>query len=108
MSLDHAVAVQSLMATLPQSAISLVRPQYEALVRATWACHAATDTDIEKLLAPLTLESQQAAKRLPGVQDMLVRLESSGPRGASQLLGRARQSLYGGLNSYLVGRLPCF
>jgi hypothetical protein len=59
MSLDHAVAVQSLIATLPQSAISLVRPQYEALVRATWACYAATDTDIEKLLAPLTLESRQ-------------------------------------------------
>ena len=101
MSLDHAVAVQSLIATLPQSAISLVRPQYEALVRATWACYAATATDIEKLLAPLTLESQQAAKRLPGVQDMLVKLESSGPRGASQLLGRARQCLYVGLNSYL-------
>ncbi|WP_428993345.1 DUF6988 family protein [Stenotrophomonas maltophilia] len=73
MSLEHALAVQSLIATLPQSAISLVRPQYEALVRATWACHAATDTDIEKLLAPLTLESQQAAKRLPGVQGVLPR-----------------------------------
>ncbi len=35
MSLDHAMAVQSLMATLPQSAISLVRPQHKTLIRAT-------------------------------------------------------------------------
>ncbi|WP_425604599.1 DUF6988 family protein [Stenotrophomonas pavanii] len=101
MSIDHASAVQALICTLPQSAISLVRPQFEALVRATWAFHASSDRDLERLLSPLSQASQQEAKKLPGVQDMLRKLEESGPRGASQLLGRARENLYGGLNSYL-------
>jgi len=101
MSVDHASAVQALICTLPQSVISLIRPQYEALVRATWAFHVASDSDLERLLAPLSLASQQAAKQLPGVQDMLKKLENSGPQGASQLLGRAKENLYGGLNSYL-------
>lgn len=101
MSIDHASAVQAMISTLPQSAISLVRPQYEALVRATWAFHVSSDRDLERLLNPLSQASQQEAKKLPGVQDMLKKLEESGPRGASQLLGRARENLYGGLNSYL-------
>lgn len=101
MSLEHASAVQTLICTLPQSAISLVCPQYEALVPATWALHGASDSNLEQLLSPLSLDSQQAAKEFPGVQDMLKKLERSGPRGASQLLNRARENLYGGLNSYL-------
>jgi len=101
MSVDHATAVQSLICTLLQSAISLVRPQYEALVRSIWACHVAPESDLERLLAPLTLESQQAAKKLPGVQGMFVRLQRYGPQGAGQLLARARENLYVGLNSYL-------
>ncbi len=101
MSLDHASAVQALICTLPQSAISLVRPQFEALVRATWVFHASSARDLQRLLSPLSLDSQQEAEKLPGVQEMLKKLETSGPRGASQLLGRVRENLYGGLNSYL-------
>jgi len=107
-SLQHAAAVLTLIPSQPASAIALVRPQFESLVRAVWAAHAATDAELARLLAPLTMESQQAAKRLPSVPDMLAKLETSGPRGAAALLGRARSRLGDGLNSFVHGGIHPF
>lgn len=107
-SLHHGQAVLSLLPALPASAIALVRPQYESLVRAVWAMHAATDAQLQRMLAPLTIESQQAAKKLPGVPEMLEKLEASGPRGAAALLGRARERLNDGLNSFVHGGIHPF
>lgn len=101
--IEHAVSIQSLMCACPTSAIALVRPQFEGLVRAVWAKHAASDLDLDRLLAPLGIQSQQAAKKLPGVPEMLACLEKSGPRGAAALLARARLRLGDGLNSYIHG-----
>ena len=89
MALDHGRGLRALLADVPPSAIALLRPQYESLVRAVWARHAATDSELERLLAPLTMESQQAAKSLPGVPAMLASIENSGPRGAGALLARS-------------------
>ena len=100
-SLHHGAAVVALIPALPASAIALVRPQFESLVRAVWAAHAATDGELKRLLSPLSLESQQAAKKLPGVQEMLASLATSGPRGSAALLGRARSRLGDGLNSFV-------
>jgi hypothetical protein len=107
-SLHHGVGVHALLLTLPSSAIALVRPQYETLVRAVWASHAASDATLERLLAPLSVESQQAAKKLPGVPEMLAELEASGPHGAAALLGRARANLWDGLNSFVHGGIHPF
>lgn len=107
-SLHHGQAVLSLLPALPASAIALVRPQYESLVRAVWAMHAATDAQLQRLLAPLTIEGQQAAKKLPGVPEMLEGLETAGPRGAATLLGRARERLNDGLNSFVHGGIHPF
>ena len=107
-SLHHGQAVLSLLPALPASAIALVRPQYESLVRAVWAMHAATDAQLQRLLGPLTIESQQAAKKLPGVSEMLEKLAASGPRGAAALLGRARDRLNDGLNSFVHGGIHPF
>lgn len=107
-SLHHGAGVRSLLVDLPASAIALMRPQFECLVRAVWAAHAATEADLARLLAPLSLESQQAAKKLPGVPEMLGNLELSGPRGAAALLGRARSRLGDGLNSFVHGGIHPF
>lgn len=107
-SLHHGQAVLLMLPVLPASAIALVRPQYEALVRAVWAMHAATDAQLKRLVAPLTLESQQVAKKLPGVPEMLEKLEASGPCGAAALLGRARDRLNDGLNSFVHGGIHPF
>lgn len=108
MALDHGRGLRALLADVPPSAIALLRPQYESLVRAVWARHAATDSELERLLAPLTMESQQAAKSLPGVPAMLASIENSGPRGAGALLARARSRLWDGLNSFVHGGIHPF
>lgn len=107
-SLHHGQGVLTLLPVLPASAIALVRPQYEALIRAVWAMHGATPQQLDRLVAPLTLQSQQAAKKLPGVPEMLEKLEASGPRGAAALLGRARERLNDGLNSFVHGGIHPF
>lgn len=108
LTIEHAVAIQSLIDACPASALALMRPQYESLVRATWAKHAASDAELSRLLAPLSVETQQAAKKLPGIPEMLARLESSGPRGAAALLSRVRERLGDGLNSYIHGGIHPF
>lgn len=108
LALDHGRGLRALLSQVPPSAIALLRPQYESLVRAVWARHAATESDLGRLLAPLTPESQQAARKLPGVQDMLAAIEKSGPRGAATLLGRARTRLWDGLNSFIHGGIHPF
>jgi hypothetical protein len=65
-SLGHGRAVRMLLVEVPPSATALLRSQFEALVRAVWARHAAKESELARLLAPLTQESQQAAKKLPG------------------------------------------
>jgi hypothetical protein len=59
-------------------------------------------------MAPLSLESQQVAKKLPGIADMLAALEVSGPRGAAALLSKAKARLGDGLNSYIHGGIHPF
>jgi len=108
LSLDHGRAIRMLLLEVPPSATALMRPQFEALVRAVWARHAAKESELARLLAPLTVESQQAAKKLPGVPEMLAALETLGPRGAAALLSRARARLWDGLNSYVHGGIHPF
>lgn len=107
-SLDHGAAARDVLVRFPASAIALVRPQYESLVRAVWAAHAAPEDELSRLLAPLSLDSQQAAKKLPGVPQMLEALECAGPPGASALLARARSRLGDGLNSFIHGGIHPF
>ncbi|WP_422509187.1 DUF6988 family protein [Stenotrophomonas sp. GZD-301] len=103
LTLDHGRSIRVLLPEVPPSAIVLLRTQFEALVRAVWARHAATESELARLMAPLTPASQQAARNLPGVTAMLAALEASGPKGAAALLGRARDRLWGGMNSYVHG-----
>jgi hypothetical protein len=70
--------------------------------------HCASDADLERLLAELTPESQKAAKRLPGIPQMLEGIGKTGPRGAEALLGRARTRLMDGMNSYIHGGIHPF
>ena len=108
MSIDHAVAFQRLLPDIPASAMVLVRSQYESLVRAVWALYAASESELDRLLAPLTLASQQAAKKLPGVPDMIAKLERSGPEGASAMFQRARERMIDGLHSFVHGGIQPF
>ncbi|MDT4858500.1 hypothetical protein FQZ97_929730 [compost metagenome] len=91
------------------SAASLVRLQFEALVRGMWVWYAASDEAIEKLLAPVSTESLQKASDLPGVSVMLKALAKAEgiPQMAVEMLVDFKERLLNELHSLVhSGFLP--
>ena len=107
-AMEHATAMRALMALrLPSSAVGLMRLQFEALTRAMWLLYAASDAAIDKLLAPLTLQSEQAAKNLPGASEMIEqigkRVGQGAPAAAHQMLSHFKDVTWHGMNSFVHG-----
>ena len=107
-AMEHAAAIQTLMALqLPTSAIGLMRLQFEAITRAMWLLYAANDAAIDKLLAPLTLQSEQAARHLPGASEMIEqigkRVGQDAPPAAHQMLSHFKDVTWHALNSFVHG-----
>lgn len=107
-AMEHAAALRVLMALrLPTSATSLMRSQFEALTRAMWLLYAARDTAIDKLLAPLSPESEQAARNLPGVSEMIVQIGKlvgqRVPPAAHKMLSHCKDVTWGAMNSFVHG-----
>lgn len=107
-ALEHGTALRALMAFgLPTSAVGLMRLQFEALTRAMWLIYAASDQAIAKLLAPLTLEGEQAAKNLPSVSDMIEQLGKRVGQGvpalAHQMLLQFKDVSWHAMNSFVHG-----
>lgn len=107
-AMEHAIAMRALMALrLPTSAVSLMRLQFEALTRAMWLLYAASDAAIDKLMAPLTLASEQAAKNLPGASEMIEqigkRIGQGVPPAAQQMLSHFKDVSWHAMNSFVHG-----
>lgn len=107
-ALEHGTALRALMALgLPTSAVSLMRLQFEALTRAMWLIYAASDDAIAKLLAPLTLESEQKAKNLPRATEMIEqigkRVGQGAPAVAHQMLVQFKGVSWDAVNSFVHG-----
>ncbi|WP_305825624.1 DUF6988 family protein [Massilia brevitalea] len=99
---EHASGVQSLIAAgLHISATALLRVQFEALTRAMWLLYAATDIEIEKLLAPLNEDTQKTANKLPMATEMLKALEKHGPSMAVRPLMQFKAISASPMNSYI-------
>lgn len=108
LAIEHSTALRILLASgLPTAATSLMRLQFEALTRAAWVMFAASELQLGKLDAPLTLESQQAAKNLPSVTGMIEDLgKVSGILSASAahaMLVQFKQECGHALNSFVHG-----
>jgi len=101
MSLEHWDAIRTLLRSrhLP-SAMVLHRAQFEALVRSVWILYAASEEKISKLSATLSLESEQAAKNLPLVAEMMGVLSTRAPAAAYDALSRFKENSWKALNSY--------
>lgn len=84
---------------------TLLRPQFETLVRGVWLMHAASDAWIEKLSRPLTKEAAESARDALMLADMLKGLRSSGsaPPGLLDQLEACRDAMWKALNSYNHG-----
>ena len=107
-SIEHWVGLRHLFAAgCPTSAVSLVRLQFEALVRAKWICWAASELSVEKLTAKLTSESEQAAKNLPTVNAMIEEIGkvagTTAPLAAHQMIVHFRDVQLKSLNSFVHG-----
>lgn len=103
-ALEHGQSLRVLVsAGLVTSAICLMRPQFEALARSVWAMYAASDADIDRMQAPLTLESEKAASKLPMLSKMLAAIAKKAPPGPAQMLASFKESSVDSLNSYVHG-----
>jgi hypothetical protein len=108
LSLEHATGAFALISiNLLPSGYALMRPQYESLVRGIWLLHAASDSWIEKLGEPLTVETAKRANEGPMLAEMLKGLEASStaPQALVGQLKEFRDITWKALNSYAHGGL---
>jgi hypothetical protein len=106
LSMEHATAAMLLMQNdLPAPAITLLRPQYESLVRGIWLMFAATENQVEKLAMPLTEETAKRGDDLPMLSDMLKQLEKAEqtPKHLVVQLKSYKDIAWKALNSYAHG-----
>jgi hypothetical protein len=81
-SIEHAAAARQCFGhAFSQSAMELIRLQFEALVRSAWALYVAADESVDAMYAPLDAARGQAARKLPGASAMLKALSGHAPAG---------------------------
>jgi uncharacterized protein DUF6988 len=101
LSLEHWHSARTLLrAGLLPSALVVHRAQFEALTRSIWLTYTASNEQISKLTADLSLESEQTAKNMPQIAQMIQALEKSGPQQAHDALARFKDNNWKALNSY--------
>jgi hypothetical protein len=105
-SFEHAESVKILTASANfTSAASLLRRQYESVVRALWVHYAASDSFVEKLATSLSVEAEGKASKLPMLSEMLEKLESKAPPEAVGPLNEFREHQWKPLSSFVLGGL---
>ncbi len=102
-SLHFAASVRRLCEShLALGAATALRSQFEAVVRGVWAFYRASDGQVQKLSSDLSVESQQAAKNIPQVAEMLGELEKA-PQLANLVISlqEFKSSSWQPLNSFV-------
>lgn len=100
-SFEHWGAIRSMLkAGLLSSAVVVHRAQFEALLRSIWVLYIASDDQICKLAPELTVETEQSAKNLPPVAEMMSALSKKGPPQAYDALNRFKEHSWKALKSY--------
>lgn len=101
LSLEHWHSIRALLrAGLLPSALVVHRAQFEAIVRSIWLVYAASDEHIVKLTSALSQDSEQAAKNMPQVMEMMPDLAKKAPPQAYEALFRFKDNSWKALNSY--------
>lgn len=102
LSTEHAFVLRSAFAAIaPNTGAALLRLQYEALLRAAWLLYAASPSQVTKLAGVLDLETEQAAKNLPGYMEMLESVGKRAPEGLAAPLAEFNQYSRHALNSFV-------
>ena len=98
---EHGNACRALLtAGMVASGLVVHRAQYEAAVRAVWALYAASELQVEKLASTLAVETEQEAKNLPLVAEMMAALSTKAPPPAYQALASFKENSWKALNSF--------
>lgn len=101
-SLEHWHACRDILqSNMLISGVVIHRAQFEALLRAIWILYAASDEQLRKLDVALTIVTEQGAKNLPQVNDMMNSLQKTAPQNAYEALNRFKDSSWKALNSYV-------
>ena len=103
-SLEHGIALRVLLAKpLPSAGIAMMRLQHEALTRAVWLLYAASDEQIDRLVAPLDATAERAAAKLPMAKTMLDEIVGKAPHGAVEMLTHFKDVNAPALHSFVHG-----
>ena len=108
LSIEHGIAAHALIsANLAAPGITLLRTQFETLVRAVWLMYAASDAWVDKLGGPLTIETVESGNDTPMLAKMLQGLRASegAPPALLDQLESCRDAHWKALNSYAHGGL---
>ncbi len=102
LSLEHWESARILLrfGMLP-SAVGVHRSQFEALLRSIWLLYAASDSQLCRLNATLSIETEQAAKNMRQTSEMMQDLEKKAPPQAYDALSRFKENSWKALNSYV-------
>ncbi|MBB3181151.1 DUF6988 family protein [Variovorax sp. Sphag1AA] len=109
LSFDHARALRLLVASgFVSSAVPLMRMQFEATTRSAWLLFAAAEAEVAAAGAPLSAESQEAARSLPMATGMIKALRQASaavPAAAAPaaMLGQFDKMQRNALNSFVHG-----
>lgn len=105
-SLEHAESFKILLASRNfTSAISLLRLQFECLVRGMWIFYAASEKALSMLTAELSEDSQKRANNLPMLSEMISQLEKKAPKNAIDPILEFKEYSWKPLSSYVHGGL---
>lgn len=101
LAMEHWLATHALLAAGLLSAAAVVhRAQYEAVLRSVWLRYCANETQLAKLLRPVTIESDKAAQTLPLPAEMTKALEACAPSELASALHGFRGNSWKVLSSY--------
>jgi hypothetical protein len=105
-SFEHSNSIMHLMAVYNYTtAVSLLRLQYEAVVRAMWLHFAAKDTFLTKYAAPIDMK--KLPPDFPTITEMIEHISNCPVKGPGEMLSSFKEVTWSGMNSFVHnGFLP--
>jgi hypothetical protein len=85
------------------TALALVRVQFEALIRAAWMLHGATDDWLERFMTPKAPEDLGETVMGPKVESMLTAIDGAAPPFVGKMLREFKTTTWKPMNSFVHG-----
>lgn len=104
LAIDHGNGQRLLVLTgHVTTALALVRVQYEAMIRAVWMLHGASDEWLTRFLTPKASGDQSETVIGPAIDSMLNTLDTKVPAPYAKMLRELKTATWGPMNSFVHG-----